>query len=397
MNKRVVITGMGIISPLGNSPREFFRRLCMGEVPAGPLDWLDLGDFTGRGYAVGDFDAGEILGKKGLRYLNKGTLFLASAMQTAVDSARFSEEKWAEDAGVIIGTSFGNFPYTTDYTQKIFLEGPENLMPMESYDVALNSGVNYISVRFGIKGISRTISSGFTSALDAVIDAFRMIRRGESRLLLTGGVEQISIDSYRILSREYLFCDGEGQDMRPYGKDRAGFLPGEGSVVFVLEELEHALERHAEIYAEILGWGSLFSGNGKNNCAPAMEEALEDSRKAPESVNWIVGSGSGLPDADKMEAEAIAEVFGKSETDVSSIKRFVGEGYGVSGGFSLAAAVMGMKEKTVPGSGPMETGVDCPVRLVRQTVFTPDLSVVLVNALDQRGNSSHLVLSPLNQ
>jgi 3-oxoacyl-[acyl-carrier-protein] synthase II len=225
MNKQVVITGMGIVSPLGYNTAEFFRRLCDGETPVGPLNSLGLEDTYG--YEVKDFDPKEILGKKGLRYLNKGTLFLASATQSAVDSAGFSNGAWAEEAGVIIGSSFGNFPQTTDYTQRIYEEGPENLMPMESYDVALNSSVNYVSVRFMLKGIARTISSGFTSTIDAICDAYRMIRRGDAKLLLTGGVEQISIDHYRILSLEYPFCDKKGKDVRPYGKDRAGFLPGE--------------------------------------------------------------------------------------------------------------------------------------------------------------------------
>lgn len=390
MNKRVVITGIGIVSPLGCHPAEFFQRLCEGEISAGPLDSIGSACY---GHEVKDFDATDILGKKGLRYLNKGTLFLASAAQLAIDSAALSA--LPDETGVIIGSSFGNFPQTTDYTQRIYQEGPEGLTPMESYDVALNSSINYVSVRFALKGIARTISSGFTSALDAVTDAYRMIRRGESTLLLTGGVEQISIDHYRILSLEYPFCDKNGRDIRSYGKDRIGFIPGEGSVVFVLEEFGHARERNAVIYAEIVGWGSLFSGRATQSdlCVDSMKGALVDSGLEPENIDVIVGNGNGLPDMDALEADAIGALFGKESVYVTSVKRFVGEGYGVSGGFSMAAGVMGLVHKKIPGTGLDEAGVDCPVRLVNKTMDLPKLSTVLVNSLDPHGNYSHLILA----
>jgi 3-oxoacyl-[acyl-carrier-protein] synthase II len=256
MGKRVVITGIGIVSPLGFSPEENFQWLCDGQSAMGPLISLNIGDHPCCGYEVKGFDATEILGKKGLRYLNKGTLFLASAAQMAIDSGDLTDETWAEEAGIIIGSSFGNFSQTTDYTQKIYQEGPENLMPMESYDVALNSSVNYVSVRFALKGIARTISCGFTSTLDAIGDAYRTIHRGDGDLLLAGGVEQISIDHYRILSLEYPFCDKNGQDIQPYGRNRTGFLPGEGSVVFILEELHHARLKSSA--------GAPFSSEEKN-------------------------------------------------------------------------------------------------------------------------------------
>jgi 3-oxoacyl-[acyl-carrier-protein] synthase II len=395
MGKRVVITGIGIVSPLGCSLEENFQRLCDGQSAMDPLNSLNLSDHSCFGYDVKDFDATKILGKKGLRYLNKGTLLLASATQMAVNSGDLTNETWAEEAGIIIGSSFGNFSQTTDYTQRIYQEGPENLTPMESYDVALNSSVNYVSVRFALKGITRTISSGFTSTLDAVGDAYRIIRRGDADLLLAGGVEQISVDHYRILSLEYPFCDKNGQDIQPYGKNRTGFLPGEGSVVFILEELHHARRRKARIYAEILGWGSLFFGGKKQAhlCVDSMKEALADSGQNPETIDWIIGNGNGSCDTDRIEAEAIGILFGKENINVSSIKRFIGEGYGVSGGFSSTAGIMGLVNKKIPGTGPFEAGEDCPIRLIHQTLDVQELSTVLINALDPQGNSSHLILS----
>lgn len=313
----------------------------------------------------------------------------------AISSSDLTNETWTEEAGIIIGSSFGNFSQTTDYTQKIYQEGPENLMPMESYDVALNSSVNYVSVRFALKGIARTISSGFTSTLDAIGDAYRIIRRGDSDILLAGGVEQISVDLYRILSLEYPFCDKDGQDIQPYGKNRTGFLPGEGSVVFILEELHHARSRNAHIYAEITGWGSLFFGGKKQAdlCIASMKETLADSDQNPGTIDWIIGNGNGSSDLDRIEAEAIGILFGEEITSVSSIKRFIGEGYGVSGGFSIAAGVMGLLNKKIPGTGPFEAGEDCPIKLIKQTLDERKLSTVLINSLDPQGNSSHLILS----
>jgi 3-oxoacyl-(acyl-carrier-protein) synthase len=168
-------------------------------------------------------------------------------------------------------------------------------------------------------------------------------------------------------------------------------------VVFVLEELDHALARNADIYAEIVGWGSTFFAGKKQKdiCIDSMKEAIIDSGREPEATDWIVGNGNGLPDTDRIEAEAICALFGKENVDVSSVKRLIGEGYGVSGGFSIATGVLGLLNKKIPGTGIVEVGDDCPIRLVNRTINAPDISTVLVNSIDPQGNSSHLVLSSI--
>jgi len=241
MNKKAVITGIGVVSPLGIGHQDFWNNLVSGNSVIAPMECLDLSKYECKnGAEVKGLNPEDFLGRKGLRYLNKGTKLLGSSAKLAVDDANLEiDEELSNHTGILIGSSLGNFSQTTDYFHDIVREGPSELSPMQSYDVALNSSINYVSVFFKMKSFARTISSGFTSGTDAIGNAIKLIQNGKARVIITGGVEQISLDLYMIfyLRKMLAGINGAGNEISmPFDKRRNGFIMSEGSYVFVMED-----------------------------------------------------------------------------------------------------------------------------------------------------------------
>ncbi|RIK02339.1 MAG: hypothetical protein DCC43_03400 [Candidatus Brocadia sp.] len=361
MKKRVVITGLGVVSPLGCGKEAFWNSLIEGKSGITPISSLDVSPYKCKlGGEVRDLKPEVYLGSKGLKYLNKGTRFLGSASKMALDDANLPQDgSLSDQMGIVIGSSLGNFSETTDYFYEIIRNNPSELSPMLSYDVALNSSINYVSVIFKIKGLARTISAGFTSSADAVGDAFKMIRRGMAKVIVAGGVEQISIDLYLIFYLRGLLSglDGTREASLPFDKERNGFVMAEGSYVIILEELQHALDRGAHVYAEVKGFGSTFVG-GKNHptgirvrrAERAMREALEDAGVKKEDVGLISTNANGCKVQDAVEAKAIRSLFdtGSSQIPISAIKSNIGESYGTAGAAQLISSVMSINTGLIP-------------------------------------------------
>jgi len=337
---------------MGCGKEGFWNNLIAGKSGIAPMSAFDLSPYTCKlGGEVRDFKPEIYLGSKGLKYLNKGTRFLGSASKMALDDARLAQGSFQpEQMGIIIGSSLGNFSETTDYFYEIIRDNPSELSPMLSYDVALNSSTNYVSVIFGIKGLARTISSGFTSSADAIGDAFRMIQRDVVKVIVAGGVEQVSMDLYLIFYLRGLLSglDGARETSAPFDKARNGFIMAEGSYVVILEELEHALHRGAHIYAEVRGFGNTFTG-AKNHPADicvhraerAMHEALINAGVEKEGIDLISANANGCRLQDAIEAKAIQSLFGVNcGVAVSAVKSNLGESYGASGAAQLISTVL---------------------------------------------------------
>ena len=294
MKKKVVITGIGVVSPLGIGHQDFWNNLVSGNSCIGPMECLDLSKYECKnGAEVKDLNPEEFLGRKGLRYLNKGTKFLGSSVKMAIDDANLEiNEDVSNQTGILIGSSLGNFSQTTDYFHDIVREGPSGLSPMQSYDVALNSSINYASVVFKIKNFARTISSGFTSGTDAIGNALKLIQNGKANVIIAGGVEQISFDLYMIFYMRKMLArtNGTGSEISmPFDKRRNGFIMSEGSYVFVMEDYDYALSRGARIYGEVSGFGSVFSGNRKSD----VDKRVEKARNAMEKCLNDAGGNAG--------------------------------------------------------------------------------------------------------
>lgn len=407
MEKRVVITGIGVVSPLGCGKEVFWNNLIEGKSGIAPMSSLDLSPYKCKlGGEVRDLKPETYLGIKGLKYLNKGTRFLGSASRMALDDAKLTQgDSLSNQMGIVIGSSLGNFSETTDYFYEIIRNNPSELSPMLSYDVALNSSINYVSVIFKIKGLARTISSGFTSSTDAIGDAFKMIRRGMAKVIIAGGVEQISIDLYLIFYIRGLLSgiDGGREACTPFDRERNGFVMAEGSYVVILEELQHALDRGANIYAEINGFGSTFVG-GKNHsddirilrAERAMYDALEGAGVKKEDIDLISANANGCKMQDKVEAKAIQSLFGTNgnHIPISAIKSNVGESYGTSGAAQLISTTMSINTGIIPHiTNHKEKDPEINLNLILEKPIKKEINHALLNSMDYDGNNSCLVTS----
>ena len=406
MKKKAVITGIGVVSPLGIGHQDFWNNLVSGNSAIAPMECLDLSKYECKnGAEVKGLNPEEFLGRKGLRYLNNGTKFLGSSAKMAVDDANLEiDEELSNHTGILIGSSLGNFSQTTDYFHDIIREGPSEVSPMKSYDVALNSSVNYVSVFFKMKSFARTISSGFTSGTDAIGNAVKLIQNGKAKVIIAGGVEQISLDLYMIfyLQRMLAGSDGTGSEISmPFDKSRDGFIMSEGSYVFVMEDAEHALSRGARIYGEISGYGSLFSGNRNSDIEKRIEKAgntmkscIEDAGITTDDIDLINANGNSGKLSDLIEARAIKELFGKKgeEIPVHTIKSTLGESYGASGAAQTASALLSIGNDLVPPTINCDKkDPECNLNIVSEKL-EKEVNTVLINSFDLSGNNSCLVV-----
>ncbi len=408
MKKRAVITGIGIISPLGFGHEEFWKNLAGGHSGIAPITSLDVSGYPCKLAAeVKGLNPSEYLGDKGLKYLTKGTKFLASATKLALEDAKLSQNgnHCPDDTGVVIGSALGNYPQTTDYTYEILKRGPEKLLPMDSYDVALNSSTNFASVFFKLTGPSRTITSGFTSSADAIGDAFSLIQTNRVDVLIAGGVEQISLDSYIIFLMQKLLAgsqDSEPEISAPFDKRRNGFILGEGSYVFVIEDMECARRRGARVYAELTGHGLAYMGAKRfsleektERVKNTMEQALEQAGQSKDSLGLICANGNSSKQTDLIEARAVKALLGDSLRDVpvSSIKSQTGECYGASGAMQMAFCLLAMEKSTIPPMRSYEVpDPECELNFVLGDELKQDIKVAIVNSLDLNGNCTSLVV-----
>src|SRR3972149_6696023 len=404
--RKAVVTGIGVVSPLGIGHQGFWKNLVSGKSGIAPMECLDLSRYECKnGAEVKGLNPEEFLGRKGLRYLNKGTKFLGSGVKMAIDDANLEiDEDLSDQTGILIGSSLGNFPQTTDYFHDIVRENPSELSPMQSYDVALNSSINYASVVFKIKNFARTISSGFTSSTDAIGNAFKLIQNGKANVIIAGGVEQISLDLYMIFYMRKMLARANSTGIEismPFDKRRNGFVMSEGSYVFVLENHDYAVSRGARIYGEVSGYGSIFAGNRSSDIGKRVEKALNAMKKcindagiSPDDIDLINANRNSGTMSDFIEAKAIGELFGKKSEGIPvyTVKSALGESYGASGAMQTATALLSVNNGLIPPTINYERrDPECNLNVVSEKL-EKEANTVLINSFDLSGNNSCLIV-----
>lgn len=407
MKKKAVITGIGVVSPLGIGHQNFWNNLVSGNSCIGPMECMDLSKYECKnGAEVKDLNPDEFLGRKGLRYLNKGTKFLGSSVKMALDDANLEiNEDLSNNTGILIGSSLGNFSQTTDYFHDIVRENPSELSPMQSYDVALNSSINYASVVFKIKNFARTVSSGFTSSTDAIGNALKLIQNGKAKVIITGGVEQISFDLYMIfyIRKMLAHTNGTGCEISmPFDKRRNGFIMSEGSYVFILEDHDFAVSRGARIYGEVSGFGSLFAGNRNSDIIKrvekarnAMKKCIDDAALSPDDIDLINANGNSGKLSDLIEAKAIKELFEEKceNIPVHTIKSTLGECYGASGAAQTASSLLSINNGLIPPTiNYEEKDPEFNLNVISKKL-KKNVNNVLINSFDLSGNNSCLIIN----
>nr|WP_319270325.1 beta-ketoacyl-ACP synthase II [uncultured Draconibacterium sp.] len=360
--KRVVITGVGTVNPLGNSVEEYWENLKNGVSGAGPITHFDASLHTTKfACEVKDFDPLLYMEKKELRKYDLYTQYaFATAAQAVEDSSLDLEKVDGDRVGVIWGAGIGGLD-TFHQESRAYKEERPRFSPFFIPKMIANIAGGLVSIKYGFRGPNYTTVSACASASHAMIDAFNMIRMGKADMMLTGGseagVNEAGIAGFNSMRAISTRNDDPKTASRPFDKDRDGFVMGEGSAAFIFEEYEHAKARGAKIYAEVAGGG--MSADAFHMTAPdpegkganlVMKWALEDAGIKPEDVDYINVHGTSTPLGDIAEPKAILKTFGEHayNLSISSTKSMTGHLLGAAGAVEGLASVLAMLNGIVP-------------------------------------------------
>lgn len=362
--KRVVVTGLGALTPLGNTAEEFWKNLLAGTSGAAPITKFDASKFkTQFACEVKDFNPENYFDRKEARKLD---LFAQYAMVTATDAVEDSGldiEKVDKDrVGVIWGAGIGGLQTFQQECSNFALgDGTPRYNPFFIPKMIADIAAGHISIKYGFRGPNFTTVSACASSTNALIDALMYIRLGKADMIVAGGseaaVNESGVGGFNAMHALSTRNDSPETASRPFDLDRDGFVLGEGSGCFILEELEHAKARGAKIYAEFAGGG--LSADAHHITAPhpeglgatnVMKNALDDSNMSADDVDYINVHGTSTPLGDVAESKAIIEVFGDNafKLNISSTKSMTGHLLGAAGAIEALAAVMAVKENIVP-------------------------------------------------
>lgn len=363
MNRRVVVTGIGLVSPVGIGTQANWDALCNGVGGIGPITRFDASAFATRfAGEVKDFDPLRWIEKKELKKMDIFIQFAIAASQFAMDDAKLQvTPDVAARVGVFIASGIGGFT-TIEREHKALLEGgPRKISPFFIPSAIINLAAGQVSIRFGAKGPNSSTCTACTASAHAVGDAWEIIRRGAADAMIAGGSEAaicaMGVGGFGALRALSTRNDDPAHASRPFDKDRDGFVLGEGAGVLVLEELEFARRRGAPIYAEMVGYG--MSGDAFHITAPTedgdgayrvMRAALESAGIAPEEVDYINAHGTSTPHNDRIETIAIKRAFGDHayKLAVSSTKSMTGHLLGAAGGLEAGISVLAVHHGKVP-------------------------------------------------
>lgn len=363
MKKRVVITGLGCVTPIGNNKEDFWKNIKAGICGIDTVTRFDASTFqTQIAGEVKDFNPEEYINKKEIKRLDKFTQYAIAASKMAVEDSKLNLDSINKDRmGVIIGTGIGGVE-TIEQQHKTLLEkGNKRVSPFLVPMMIGNMASGQVSIFLGAKGPNTNVCTACASGTHSIGDAFKIVQRGDADIMVAGGSEApitpLAFAGFCNMKAMSTRNDDPKTASRPFDKDRDGFIMGEGSGVLILEELEHALKRNANIYAEIVGYGLTADAyhmttpaeNGEG-AARSMEMALKDGDVPIEEVDYINAHGTSTYYNDKLETQAIKTVFKEKAYDlcVSSTKSMTGHLLGAAGGIEAVVCAMSIKDNFIP-------------------------------------------------
>lgn len=362
MKRRVVITGLGIVSALGSKLEECWRRLVGAESGIRPLTLFDTSDLkvTFGGEVAGFDPTGYIEHKE----LNRVDRFAQYAIVAGTDAIRDAALDFSGDTrryGVVLGSGIGGLETCEEQVVKLNAKGPSRVSPMTIPRLMLNAGGGNLAIIHGLRGPNYSIATACASATNAMGNAFDHVRSGMCDLVVTGGAEaaitRIGMSAFSNMRALSTRNEEPQRASRPFDKDRDGFVFADGAGLLVFEELEHARKRGARIYCEVVGFGTTCDAGHitqpdehGTGAAGAMRMALEDAAINPERVDYINAHGTSTPLGDIAETKAIKAVFGPAanKLSISSTKSQLGHSLGASGGIELVVTVMALTESLIP-------------------------------------------------
>ncbi|HTM32608.1 MAG TPA: beta-ketoacyl-ACP synthase II [Vicinamibacterales bacterium] len=407
MSRRVVVTGVGLVSSLGIGTEATWNGLLAGQSGAGPITKFDASAFSTRFAAeVKGFDPLAFIDKKDVKKMDVFIQYAVAASQFAVDDARLTiTPDFAPRVGVFIASGIGGFT-TIEREHRAFLEGgPRRISPFFIPSAIINLASGQVSIRFGAKGPNSATCTACTASAHAIGDAFEIIKRGAADAMIAGGSEAavcaMGVGGFAAMRALSARNDEPQRASRPFDKDRDGFVLGEGAGIVILEELEFARRRGATIYAEMVGYGMSgdayhMTGQPENGDGAyrVMQAALESAAVGPEVVDYINAHGTSTPINDPTETLAVKRVFGDQarKLAMSSTKSMTGHLLGAAGGLEAGITVLAVKNQILPPTINLdEPGEGCDLDYVPHQARPATVGYALSNSFGFGGTNGSLL------
>ncbi len=408
MSRRVVITGVGLVTPLGTGVEKSWKNICNGVSGIDLISRFDTSDFLVKIAAeVKDFNVEDFLDKKTAKHLDLFVQYgLAASIMAAQDSGITIDENNCDRVGVITGCGMGGLPTIEKYHKVLFERGPKRVTPFFIPMVIPNMPSGHISMYLGSKGPNLALTTACAAGTHAVGEAFRHIKYGTSDVVISGGTEAVicSIGVAGFSSMKALSTRNDNPTLacRPFDKDRDGFIMSEGAGMLILEELEHAKDRGAKIYAEVTGYG--LSSDAYHIAAPpedaegairCMRSALKDAGIAPGEVDYVNAHGTSTPLNDRCETLALKTVFGDHayKLAVSSTKSMTGHMLGAAGGIESVFTALSIKDQIAPPTiNLMNPSPECDLDYVPNTARNIEIKNAISNSFGFGGTNAVVVM-----
>ena len=408
MKRRVVISGLGVVTSLSCRVDDLWSRVLAGESGIHPIRLFDVSDFKVTiGGDIYDWNPSDYIDPKELKRLDRFTQFaIVAATDAVADSGIDFSSLDSFRSGVILGSGIGGLSTIEEQMSRLMTKGPNRVSPLTIPKLMLNAAGGNISIKYGIRGPNYTVATACASATNALGDALKCIQYGDADVMITGGAEaamtRMGLSAFQNMKALSTRVDSPEQASRPFENDRDGFVFSEGAGIVIFEELEHAKARGAKIYAEVLGYGT--SGDAGHitqpdeegtGAAKAMSTALTDADLAPDQVDYINAHGTSTPLGDKAETRAVKSVFGSAaaKLSISSTKSQLGHSLGASGGIELVLCVKALQEQTVPPTINFSTpDSDCDLDYTPNEPKSRSLDYVMSNSFGFGGHNASVVV-----
>tara|TARA_R110000744_G_scaffold109500_1_gene206890 strand:+ start:203 stop:1435 length:1233 start_codon:yes stop_codon:yes gene_type:complete len=409
--RRVVVTGLGMLSPLGNSPESTWQNLLLGKSGISNITHFDTTEYPTRfAGLVKDFDAQDYMARKEAKKMDLFIQYgVAAGVQAIKDSGIEINEENAQRIGVAVGSGIGGLGLIEENHTKLLKNGPRKLSPFFVPSTIINMISGHLSIMFGMKGPNISIVTACTSGVHNIGHAARMIAYGDADAMVAGGAEKASttmgmggFGAARAMSTRN---DAPQQASRPWDKDRDGFVLGDGAGVLVLEEYEHAKARGAKIYAELAGFG--MSGDAYHMTSPpadgagaalAMQNAINDAKVDISNIGYINAHGTSTPAGDIAETNAVKSVFGNLAYDVmvGSTKSMTGHLLGAAGAIEAIFSIQALVNSAVPPTINLDNPDEgCDLDYVAHTARDANLDYVLCNSFGFGGTNGSLIFKKI--
>lgn len=393
MNTRVVITGIGVVSAAGFNKASFWNSICRGISAIKPVCGFNTNGFNCHNAAeISGFKIKDWTARKSIRNLDRITQFAIAAANLAIKDSRLTiDNSNTTDTGIILGSMYAGLSSIAEFHRQMLEYKAKRVNPLLFPATVPNAPSSQVAIELGLQGINNSISTGFSSGSDAIGWGLNYLRGNKAEIMLCGGIEELSLwlmGSFDKLG--YL-----SENCCPFSKNRNGLVLGEGSAILVMETMENANQRDADIYAEILGYGCAFNARETGqSMETAILNALEDARITPQDIDYINAEGNSTIKGDVMESNTLKKVLGNYayKIPVSSIKPVTGHCLGTAGAFNAAACVLALQNQVIPPTiNYAEPDPDCDLDYVPNKTRNKAIKTGLSLSCDPDGNSACLI------